>query len=693
MKKIYTYKLLWLLIVVLTLAGCADETVEDTTSRSQSLKLEFSTLSVGARAVIDYTTEVGDDGLNENLIKSLDVFIFKASGGGCVHHEKIQLNITGGSGTSPLGIKQRELDENELYITYVIANYNGTFSSSTSLAELKNLSVSGILPAVKQESFLMDGHSEAMKLVQGGELTIPVELKRAASKVRMNVKFANGFSKAGDLQARLVNYATEANLLDEGTTVQPTNASLASLDGFATANSDLTIGATTTSDFVYYAYQNDWKVDIHRETYVIINVPLENKSNNYYRIPVNYRLPVDIDKVDPSDASYLYRMDRNFIYDVTVLIDKEGSDIPEHAVALDCGYTIMDWAGKNKIVVIDVGQWLWVKDDVLYMNNKDEIFTKFDSSAPDLQCTISDVRIYNQETPWTAGTVSAEATQTLTGTIKITSPVPDNFVGKQFKVTVSSATSGKSATIQVYQFPPLYLTLQANENEVNAGAGQTNNSLYEITAMLADFSNLSKEKGDYELNETWWIDNVYYKHQNTLEERQEKALDVVEYLQSKVKFGYPQTEQKTFTGVYSAVYNNVDQQGQPTKRIGNVTAQCLVESEENSKLVSPHFILASQGGANRITDYTTAKKNCAGYYEVVENSDGSTTTYATGTWRMPTEAELKLIDLLQNTEKSLIKKILEGYNYQYAKYSDNYWYSMMDGRVNSSAVRCVRDIK
>lgn len=677
MKKIYTYKLLWLLMVVLTFAGCADDAVEDTTSRSQSIKLEFSTLSVGARAVTDYTTEVGDDGLNENLIKSLDVFIFKASGGGCVHHEKIQLNTTGGSGTSPLGIKQRELDENELYITYVIANYNGTFSSSTSLAELKNLSVSGILPAVKQESFLMDGHSEAMKLVQGGELTIPVELKRAASKVRMKVTYADGFSKAGNLQARLVNYATEANLLDEGTAVQPTNASLASLDDFATANSDLTIGATTTSDFVYYAYQNDWKVDIHRETYVIINVPLENKPNNYYRIPVNYRLPVDIDKVDPSDASYLYRMDRNFIYDVTVLIDKEGSDTPEHAVALDCGYTIMDWAGKNKIVVIDVGQWLWVKDDVLYMNNKDEISTKFDSSAPDLKCTISDVRIYNQETAWTVGTVSAEATQTLTGTIKITSPVPDNFVGKQFKVTVSSATSGKSATIQVYQFPPLYLTLQDNEKKVDAGSGQTNSSLYEITALLADFSNLSDEKDDYELDDV---------SSSNVNKRWELAKEVIKYLKETAKFGYPQTEQKTFTGVYSTIYNT-------NTSIGTVTAQCTVESEENSKLVSPHFILASQGGANSITVYDTAKKNCAGYYEVVKNSDGSTTTYATGTWRMPTEAELKLIDLLQNTEKALIKKILEGYSYQYAKYSDNYWYSMMDGRVNSKAVRCVRDIK
>lgn len=690
MKKIYTYKLLWLLIVVLTLAGCADETVEDTTSRSQSLKLEFSTLSVGARAVTDYTTEVGDDGLNENLIKSLDVFIFKASGGGCVHHEKIQLNITGGSGTSPLGIKQRELDDNELYITYVIANYNGTFSSSTSLAELKNLSVSGILPAVKQESFLMDGHSEAMKLVQGGELTIPVELKRAASKVRMNVKFANGFSKAGDLQARLVNYATEANLLDEGTAVQPTNASLASLDGFATANSDLTIGATTTSDFVYYAYQNDWKVDIHRETYVIINVPLENKSNNYYRIPVNYRLPVDIDKVDPSDASYLYRMDRNFIYDVTVLIDKEGSDIPEHAVTLDCGYTIRDWAGKNKIVVIDVGQWLWVKDDVLYMNNKDEIFTKFDSSASDLTYTITDVKIYEEDTEWPYKQTGMSVTITPknTGDIKIGSPIPDNFVAKEFKVTVSSATVGKSVTIQVYQFPPLYVSHATTAETWTDGNNQDTKSMFIFTSLLPDLSTLpipddnnrhSGENNDYN----------YYKENGTDKLRWNLRTTYVNYL-ATAAFGYPQTTTSVIENFYTTgTVGSTNAGNLINKKVEVLTTKT---SDENNKLVSPRFMLASQAGMNASnqTDYATEVDFCQRYME----RDDKGTTYGPGCWRVPTKAELMLIDVLQNIKKCEVKDILEG---------GAYWNAtkkvlvMLDPRTgyyyDKGAVRCVRDIK
>ena len=86
--------------------------------------------------------------------------------------------------------------------------------------------------------------------------------------------------------------------------------------------------------------------------------------------------------------------------------------------------------------------------------------------------TISDVKVYNTSTAWSDanGKInSVTIDKSLKGDITINSDIPDNFVGKEFKVTVSSAISGKSETIQVYQFPPLYLTLQQNSQSVNAG--------------------------------------------------------------------------------------------------------------------------------------------------------------------------------------------------------------------------------
>ena len=352
------------------------------------------------------------------------------------------------------------------------------------------------------------------------------------------------------------------------------------------------------------------------------------------------------------------------------------------------------YATKNVEIIVEDFHWLYVKDKVLYMNNISEVQTTFDSSTDDLVYTISDVKVYNTSTAWsdTNGKInSVTIDKSLKGDITINSDIPDNFVGKEFKVTVSSAISGKSETIQVYQFRPLYLTLQQNSQGVDAGSGQTNSSVYEITALLADLSSLPNTNSDFELNESW---GYGYKHEGTLAQRQQLATNAVNYLKEYAKFGYPLTEDKHYDSAKTKVYNN-------DRTINNVNAKVTAESEENSNLVSPHFILASQGGANSISNYDTAKENCAGYYETVkskdENGNDIEITYGSGTWRMPTRAELILIDLLQNLNKSQVKKILEGESYLHGKYPTNqYYYNMMDPRTSSStgyAVRCVRDIK
>lgn len=347
---------------------------------------------------------------------------------------------------------------------------------------------------------------------------------------------------------------------------------------------------------------------------------------------------------------------------------------------------IYSWGSATKVVeiIVEDFHWLYVKDKVLYMNNVNEITTTFDSSTDDLQWEIVDgsLLIYNTKTGWDEtnnGTQSVYIEKKLNGVITITSAIPNNFVGKEFKVTVSSAISGKSETIQVYQFPPLYLTLQQNSQSVDATNGQTNSSVYEITTLLADFSWLPNSGSDLELKESG------FTHSGELIDRQTKGTNAINFLKS-CKFGYPQTEEIHYNSVTSTIYNKAT-------TVSDIDANTTVETSENGYLISPHFILASQGGANSYSNYDDAKENCAGYSETVRNADGTTTTYGKGTWRVPTKAELILIDLLQNTPKSQVKKILEGPTYKYAKNPSEYNYSMMDPRVNGNAVRCVRDIK
>ena len=417
-----------------------------------------------------------------------------------------------------------------------------------------------------------------------------------------------------------------------------------------------------------------------------MTVTLKDPNNNTKTYPLEFKY------YSGTNEGTSYNIVRNHYYQYTIT-----------SVGKTLGFTadIYSWGSATKVVeiIVEDFHWLYVKDKVLYMNNVNEITTTFDSSTDDLQWEIvgGSVLVYNTETEWTSannygGIDVTNLQNTMKGSMTISSEVPDNFVGKEFKIKVWSEESGKYEIIQVYQFPPLYLTLQENKRGVNAENEQTNSNVYEIKSLLADFSWLPTSDDEFELKETF---PSGYTHEggneNGYSTRLENAKEVVDYLRDNAKFGYPKTSAVHYESVISKVYN-IDED------IYDVDANIIVETEENSKLISPHFILASQGGANTIDDYETAKKNCAGYYEIVkgvdENGNETEILYESGTWRMPTRAELMLIDLLQNLNKSLIKKILEGERYQSAKYPTNYWYDMMDRRVaNTSAVRCVRDIK
>lgn len=102
-------------------------------------------------------------------------------------------------------------------------------------------------------------------------------------------------------------------------------------------------------------------------------------------------------------------------------------------------------------------------------------------------------------------------------------------------------------------------------------------------------------------------------------------------------------------------------------------------------------MLASQAGMNSPSSiYDNKKEFCRHYREYTE--DGI--EYGAGEWRMPTKAELYLIDILQNVKRCDVKKILEGGAYWAANTNI---VIMLDPRTSnnetSAAVRCVRDIK
>lgn len=130
---------------------------------------------------------------------------------------------------------------------------------------------------------------------------------------------------------------------------------------------------------------------------------------------------------------------------------------------------------------------------------------------------------------------------------------------------------------------------------------------------------------------------------------------------------------------------------------------------ETSRMVSPSFELASQLGATTTWPYyrfykgkpqidknnaKSATYNCASYIEkrVVDGVEVEVKG-----WRLPTEAEIDLIDKLQNDPDSAVKRIMTG-KFYWDSYSEDGAKEMKHYEAGGSSkdkahIRCVRDVK
>ena len=112
-------------------------------------------------------------------------------------------------------------------------------------------------------------------------------------------------------------------------------------------------------------------------------------------------------------------------------------------------------------------------------------------------------------------------------------------------------------------------------------------------------------------------------------------------------------------------------------------------SLENSKLVSPSFMIASQLGATMTPNggITQAKQHCREYVEVTDNG------IIYDDWRLPTAAEIEIIASHQDASDAMAT-VMTGWAY-YCSYNvidGNVVYYQTTGKSGSNtAVRCIRD--
>lgn len=330
-------------------------------------------------------TEDGWNGdWNENTITHLDLFQFQAEGELRKHYKptlsSYPFDFEANNDTyyemEVEGLTYQSLITNSSDIFYLVANCPQLEDASIStLSDLKDVMIKPDLDVdvyEKQSSFVMDAKTtpDDNKLYVVDEtnkqITLKFQLYRAAAKIRLAVKSADGDGKDILTECEYQLY----NAVADGTSVLAESEKY----GRGTGQELLPKGEMQKFKTVYdnteknikqavfYSYPNDWfdesllnengvfkddqiyakdnLVDENRQTYIKLKAPYYKDGklvdNYYYKVPVNYVIDENNDTSEKFSKEGIeqlrsdhYRLNRNCIYDITVTIDRAGGSITD----------------------------------------------------------------------------------------------------------------------------------------------------------------------------------------------------------------------------------------------------------------------------------------------------------------------------------------------------------------------------
>ncbi|MDF9829897.1 fimbrial protein [Parabacteroides sp. PF5-6] len=372
-----------------------------------------------------------------------------------------------------------------------------------------------------------------------------------------------------------------------------------------------------------------------------------------------------------------------YLYDATGSIDVTTKNI-------NFEYEVLDWQDRTVEVNIKPIYYLAVKDKVMSMPNMDYITTTYQSSS--LVTEILNLKTFVMGEGDPVQDASPQATvdwdkSNNDGTLRISADIPTNYVPRLITFTVKNA-NGLTEDVEIKQYPPLYIEAKLSSSRKTASSYQTNWNMYQFTSLVADYSLFPYPD---ELDEDKNIRGNDHNHDNGTD--QARGNSFTDYIRHNAQMGYPVLTDEGYTK----------------------------DTPENNRLISPRFMLASQyGTSNTSSTYAHAQKDgyTTSFNVWLVDSNGNTVSGSTKSktkqesclnyeetrgntvykdWRLPTQAELYMIDVLQNVGNCAVKAILEGTYYWSANSNGSIFF--MDARLSGSsssrngAFRCVHDIK
>lgn len=704
------------LLTVLLPACTVDDDLAPAVKPAEGLTITLETPGVLSRA----TTEPGSNDLNENTISQAQLLIFNSDGSrtsdGYRSFEftdgKTEAVIATGNWKNDADLFDR--GSSAAYDIYVVANAHG---GSKSLQDVTTLE--GLLDAVdedadiwkleganlgtgtiayKDKRFAMSGVSRGFTPNNNdNECTISVPMERLAAKVEVNITFSEEFNTKftpTGFYSSLRNYATRCLWRsDNEISFKNTERGIAGngVDDpmVAAPEKDFEAG---TAKLVLYTYPTNWGGDVLQETFVLLNMPgsytedgaePEFKGSNYYKIPVRL-----------GDVT-AHQLHRNTIYRVNVTIDRMGQPQIDKPVELKPAYEVIPWTTVT--IDVDGGNLNYLellKEEIIMKNIGESLEQYFTSSSP-VRVSITEVYYYDKygvkqtisESDYSRYGISVSPESGNFGNLTIDSNIPTNNGIRYIKLKVTNG-QGLSKEFTVKQYPLEYIVTVpgwysyrtdniCDGRVVNWEAGTFITDLDEPVTSANNFSSKVYIEDEnkiytYFYKRDWgWIGG-WDGHFG--------------YSDWYVTTGSSQTDKHNNKMYFVRITKTSNEY---VLSVPAVDADGYTESSsKNNQLVAPAFMIASQLGTVTNQYFSSAKEHCKQYAEK------SLAGEVYEDWRLPTEAELKIIEKYQGVDGSVIDIVLGG-KYYWAASGKRVFISSGDNAPDSDKafIRCIRTVQ
>ena len=686
MKTLNIYKNTTLALMALTmglsLVGCAEDS-ELIYQGAQQLSVKPLILD----NKVSRATTASEASLNEDKLYNFNIKMF-----GEYNECKVDKTFTDGlkSGEEKVIAQnnwkvENDLQEGNTYSVKSVANATGSGNVQTDEDIWKPYDAT----SNSNKMFLMSSEQN-YPVTKEPTQTIPVNLARAAAKIALTIHVDVEGYTAGQAKWQLKNYNAKTTIFGSNTESELKDGEMVEAQG---GSGEYTV---TT-----YSYATQWTDDTKAPA-IYLQVPLTADGNtemNYYKIPV--RDP----KATGEDAK---KLNRNTIYTIDAKINnKGGSSEIGYITTGKVVYDVLPWSDGGTTDIDANTSYLMVTPKVVYMKNVDtDMSVTYKSSSP---VKILSKKVYyidnegntevysegyketiiKKEKVWVSGILgfgghyeyrvkeeipfypyptkmelqNEKDGVNLGGKIAINSPIPQNRFSKYIVLTLENA-EGTKATVKYKQSPLIETQNFFGDYSSRSKSGwayrKPNGDLVRKGLTKSDYNGGYKAKY-YENGDIKFFAN---KESSGNKNNRMYIIQVSSTKDSKYNIAHPNTDKTT--------------------------------GYTNDEVVSPAFMIASQLGAVRSTNFnqSRAKTHCETYREV-KKENGKQVIY--DGWRLPTKTEIQfIVDFQQESYKNNkgktkqpIKPVLEGANY-YTLNNKTVATGVESG--NEVFVRCVRDL-